>query len=340
MHRKKQLRPMGVPFGTATIDGKNQATLTSNPNGQGHARDLADEKWKKYAPSSATDEGDYYLFPVLRATLSSHEAAPVLYHLPIPPGGSESGSFHGFLDALHQTYGHLELFRVIDVDAGFTSLQNAQLITTYGYYYLMGLKENQPTLYQKAKNLFIGQWASKTPPKISIAEERNGAVIRRSLWVSNRLEGAITSAGEWSDVTEVWCVRQETEKKDGTVTTEDRYFLTSIPVKSLTNNQKLLMVRRHWVVENDVFNSLDLQWREDDAIWSTRGNAIGTLGVLRLLAYNIVQFLRKRHLCRKRKDGTRAAPLSWRELFEVITDVFKGLHVGQRETLQGSISIA
>lgn len=339
MHRKKQLRSEVGSLGTATIDGKNLATLTLNPNGQGHPRELAEDKWKKYAPSRASDEGDYYLFPALRATLSSNEAAPVLYHQAIPPGGSESGSFHGFLDALHQAYGHLELFRVIDVDAGFTSLQNAQLITSYGYYFLMGLKDNQPTLLQKAKNHFICQWVNKKPALKVTHEVRNGATVRRSLWVSNRLEGAITSAGEWSDVTEVWCVRQETEEKNGTVKCEDRFFLSSIPVEMLNGSQRLRMIRQHWVVENDVFNSLDVQWKEDSAVWSTQGKAIGTLGVLRLIAYNIVQFLRKRHLCRKKPDGTRVAPLPWRALFEVITDVFKGLNVGQREAPQVSITI-
>ena len=55
-------------------------------------------------------------------------------------------------------------------------------------------------------------------------------------------------------------------------------------------------VRNHWRIENNVFNSLDVIWREDDMPWSTKGFALFTLGMLRCLAYNLIQYLRVRHL--------------------------------------------
>lgn len=339
MHRSKRLKPQGVPWGVATIDGKNIATLSNNPNGQGHPRDIADEKWKRLAPASAEGQGDYYLFPALRATLSSNAATPAIYHMPLPPGTSESTCFHRMLDELHHAYGHLELFRVIDVDAGFTSWNNAQLVSCYGYYYLMGLKDNQPTLMESTKRLFLGHLAYNRPPLAQTCEKRNGKTVRRSLWVSNRLEDAVTSAGQWTDLTQVWFVRQETEGPDGDITLEDRYFLTSIPAETVTGEQILWMVRRHWAVENDVFNSLDLQWREDSAPWITKGNGIGVLGILRLMAFNVVQFLRKRHLCRKKSDGSYPKPLPWRDLFEKITEVLKGFIQAETQARRGAATL-
>ena len=53
------------------------------------------------------------------------------------------------------------------------------------------------------------------------------------------------------------------------------------------------------------------------------GNAIWALGVLRLVAYNTAQILRKRRLRRKKDDGSQRAPMSWRSLFKVIEKAFE-----------------
>ena len=74
----------------------------------------------------------------------------------------------------------------------------------------------------------------------------------------------------------------------------------------------------HWRVENDCFNSLDLQWREDFGIWCTKGDAVLGLSLLRVMAYNLVQMLRRRRLRRKTEDGNYREPLSWRSLFKAI----------------------
>ena len=69
---------------------------------------------------------------------------------------------------------------------------------------------------------------------------------------------------------------------------------------------------------HDCFNSLDVQWREDSAPWCTRGNAILGLSLLRVMAYNLAQQLRRRRLRRKDEDGRQAEPMSWRSLFKAI----------------------
>ena len=81
--------------------------------------------------------------------------------------------------------------------------------------------------------------------------------------------------------------------------------------------------RNHWGVENDSFNSLDRQWHEDAGPWCTRGTAIWALGVLRLLAYNTAQILRRRRLRKKNQGATWAAPMSWRLLFKAIEKSFE-----------------
>ena len=133
--------------------------------------------------------------------------------------------------------------------------------------------------------------ATVEPPEAQTDwERRNGKCIRRQLWRTGSMEGFENTAGKWTHLRQTWLVRQETEI-NGKITTEDRYFITAIEWHYLDPDQILLLVRNHWGVEV-TFNSLDLQWREDSAPWCTHGEAIPALGILRLMAYNLVQIFR------------------------------------------------
>jgi hypothetical protein len=86
---------------------------------------------------------------------------------------------------------------------------------------------------------------------------------------------------------------------------EERYFITSLSWDNLSPKAILRVVRNHWAIKKKVFNSLDLCWREDDAPWCSRGQAVWVLGLLRLMASGLVQFCRKCHLHRKSREGKR-----------------------------------
>jgi hypothetical protein len=130
------------------------------------------------------------------------------------------------------------------------------------------------------------------------------------------MEGFENTAGKWTHLRQTWLVRQETEI-NGKITTEDRYFITAIEWHYLDPDQILLLVRNHWGVEV-TFNSLDLQWREDSAPWCTHGEAIPALGILRLMAYNLVQIFRCCRLRGRKRDGTKSSPVTWRITFKII----------------------
>ncbi len=130
LHRSKRLAPAVLPFGVATIDGKNLATLGHDADGAGHKRSKENEKWqpKGHADSSAP----YWLMPALRSTLTSAEAMPCIYQKRLPPGTGESTSFCALVDELHRAYGKSGMFEVLDVDAGLTSLANADHVDALG----------------------------------------------------------------------------------------------------------------------------------------------------------------------------------------------------------------
>jgi hypothetical protein len=70
-------------------------------------------------------------------------------------------------------------------------------------------------------------------------------------------------------------------------------------------------VRLHWGIENDLFGSLDIHWKEDCRAWCYKGEGVLNQSYLRLLAYNICQIIRRR-------GGKKIAWPSWYEVFHWI----------------------
>jgi len=322
-NRSKMLKPSGLPCGVATVDGKNLATLDHDADGTGHRRTSENAKWHKKDKKTAGRGKPYWLMPVLRATLTSAEARPCMLQMALPPGAGESTVCPDFVDALHQAYGKSDLIEIFDFDSGFTSLVNADHVNAHGYAYVFGLKGNQMALHDEARRLLYRKAKSEGPEAQTDWEPRNGGRIRRKLWRTREMCGYWTDAGCWGHLRQTWYVLQETEYPDGRVEREDRFFLTSLLWNRLSASQILTLVRRHWAIENDTFNSLDLQWREDSGPWCTQGQSVWCLGLLRIMAYNIVQSLRRRRLRPKNDMGAWLSPMRWRTLFEKIKDALK-----------------
>lgn len=331
--RAKMLGPVGLPCGVVTVDGKNLATLLHDAGGAGHARSSENEKWQR--PSGSKDE-EYYLVPALRAALTSAEARPIVHQMALPPGTGESSLFCALVDELHSAYGRSGMFEVIDTDAGLTSLGNADHVNALGYTYVFGLKGNQPEMHEEARRLLLSMTRNEAAEAETPWERREGKRIRRKLWRTAEMAGFANSVGTWTHLRQTWLVRQETEHPNGEVAVEDRCFITSALWNYFKPEQILGLVRNHWRVENDCFNSLDVQWREDSAPWCTQGNAILGLSLLRVMAYNLAQQLRRRRLRRKDEDGSYMNPLSWRSLFKVITLTLESAIGGDEALLAAS----
>jgi len=323
LYRSKMLAPVVLPCGIATVDGKNLATLDHDADGTGHARSSKNAKWHKSTNEENKRGTGYFLMPALRTVLTSAEAKPGIYQIPLPPGAGESTVFPEMVDGLHKSYGRSGMIGIIDVDAGLTSLANANHVNELGYGYIFGLKGNQPELFAEAKALLLPMVESQLPEAQTSWERRSGKQIRRRLWRTDEMAGIENSVGQWDHLRQTWLVRQETMDAQGNVETEDRYFVTSLLWNYLKPWQILLVVRNHWGVENNAFNSMDLQWREDHGPWCTMGTAVWTLGVLRMIAYNTAQVLRCRRLRKKNEDGSLKAPMRWRSLFKEIESALR-----------------
>jgi hypothetical protein len=237
--------------------------------------------------------------------------------MPVGSKTNEMGEFIAFFDALMDAYGAGDLFEIVTVDAGMTSKANADHVHAAHKAYVMALKETQPELLREAERL-LRPLTHLAPEAETPWEKAQGREVRRRLYRTDEIAGY----HEWAHLRQVWLVVQETRSPDGTVETEERFFLTNLHRGRLTAFQCLLVVRGHWGVET-CFWSLDVPWREDALPWRRTGRAVEVLGLLRLMAYNLLQLLRRRHLRERRPDGRVADAPAWRRVFEWVRQALR-----------------
>jgi len=296
--RHKALMPCGLPCGVLAFDGKGLGRLDH------------DAKGSAQKAHRAHDQSPYWLPRVLRAVLTSAAAKPALDQLSIPPDTNEMGVFADFFE--EQVLGYGDLFEIVTVDAGMTSRDNANRVQAHDKGYVMALKENQPELWAEARRQLLP--LTSHPAQAETPWQRHqGKLIRRRQYRSLEMAGY----HGWTHLQQGWLVRQETRDpndSEGRITIEDRYFVTNLRKGRLGPSQILLVVRNHWGIENDCFWSLDAAFGEDTHPWATQGHAVEVLGLLRLMAYNLLQLARKRHL-RPRPVARQADLPSWQQLF-------------------------
>ena len=302
MWRAKALQPQQLPCGVLSIDGKGLGKLEHDAQGQAQK-------------SHHHDGTPYWLARVLRASLVSAASKPVVDQLPIGARTNEMGSFGAFFDALVDAYD--PLFEIITVDAGMVSKANADRVHAADKGYVMALKDNQPELLREAKRLLAPRHRGK--PVATSTERYRGRIVQRRLYRC----GDITQFHRWTHLKQVWLVEQSSCDAHGKTQTEQRFFLTNLHPGRLTHAQVLAVVRLHWGIENDVFWSLDMQWREDSVPWCSSGHAVEVLSLIRLMAYNLVQLARKRSL-RPRADPHKRVPIPpWRNVLRWMRDALR-----------------
>jgi hypothetical protein len=292
-HRRHALEPDGLPFGVVAMDGKG----TALPSCDDH-----------YAQRQSQDEGRQLvgLLRTMTCSLVSSRARVCLDAVPIPASTNEMGQFESALRSLVAAYRGLDLFRLVSYDAGACSESNAAAIRVHGLHYLLGLKGTQPTLLGEAERLL-----GVLSPEHAVAhsEDAMGAGKRwvRRLYLSTGIAGF----HGWEHLRTVLRVESEQlDPKGRRVAYENRYFLSSLPIARLTAAQWLLLVRRHWAVENNCHHTLDAVFREDEHPWieSEPRGALAVL-LLRRIAYNLLSLFRS---VTQRSEEHRASP--WRLL--------------------------
>jgi hypothetical protein len=297
-YRRSALRPEGLPFGVVAMDGKHTAITAWD-----------EEYSQRQGEGAKAASGAHGVVRTFTCALVSSRAKVCLDAPPIPPATNEMGHFAEVFDALLESYGRGELFLMVTADAGSASEANGAHVVEANRHYLFGLKKTQPTLLAEAQ----AQLAHRTASEADAESEDvcKPYVVRRRLYLTEDMAGF-----EWDHLRTV--LRVETEKEHletGEVVPMDEddanhYYLSSLPAEALMTSQWLLLVRRHWGVENGCHHTFDTAFVEDDRPWIVN-DPKGTVVVLllRRMAYNLLALFRD---VTQRAEANRGTP--WKNL--------------------------
>jgi hypothetical protein len=291
-HRRKALQPVGLPFGVAALDGKSTTASAWD-----------DEYAQKQRHSEGL--GASGLVRTVTCSLVSSAARACIDAIPIPASTNEMGHFPSAFKSLMQAYGKSDLFKLVSYDAGACCEAHGRLVVDSGRHYLFGLKGTQPTLLNEAKVLLGGLGADEAEAQ-TIDVESNQRTVTRRLYRTSELAGYL----DWTHLRTVVRVESETVEDGKVAEHEDRYFVSSLPSEALSAAQWLLLVRRHWGVENNCHHTWDTVFEEDDRPWiekSPQGMVVVML--LRRIAYNMLALFRA---VTQRAQERRQTP--WRDL--------------------------
>jgi predicted transposase YbfD/YdcC len=147
---------------------------------------------------------------------------------------------------------------IITIDAMGTQTAIAEKIRKKRADYVLALKGNQGTFEDDVALYFSDRDLLKNCDYTYKIEKSRGNVEKREYWQTDDISW-LTQKTAWKGLKTIGMTRNEIRKKDGTVSTETRYFISS-----LGRDVELLArcIRGHWVVESFHWH-LDVTFRED-----------------------------------------------------------------------------
>ena len=293
MWRSKQLSHDAFPLGVVALDGKS--VWTSTTKGLDGARESVDGRTVTWS------------LRMLNAVLVSSSVKPCLDVQLIPEKAGEPAAFRDMVKRLALGFPN---FEVVTGDAGLLCRESADVVRAAGKHYILGLKGNQPKLHDYAVSAFA---ALQNQARVETLEKRNGALVTRML---HTLVVHDVAEFDLKGAQEVWRVAQTTQRAGLAPVVEERYFVSSLPPRSLSPTEKLRAVRLHWGIQNNRHWTLDVAFKEDDhQPCQTSVEAIEVSCWLRALAYNLIAGLRIRG---PKKDKRH---LPWRRVMQLYRDL-------------------
>ena len=169
---------------------------------------------------------------------------------------------------------------IVTIDAAGCYKPTVEKIVSKKADYVIGLKKNQPKLYEAVEEHFM-----YTPGKYSpvYTEEKNGGrVEKREYWLETDLKW-LEPKDEWQGLKSVGMVKSIVERK-GVPSFEFRFFISSLG----SIDEFAYAVRKHWSIENNLHWSLDVIFREDDSRVK-KGNAPLNSNVLSKIALSLLK---------------------------------------------------
>ena len=194
--------------------------------------------------------------------------------------------------------------KIVTGDAMFAQRELSWQIVEAGGDYVWAVKDNQSTLRQDIELLFQPE---KTVKGFSqgtqdfrtdgTQEKKHGRIERRTLTASAELKGYL----DWPGAEQVFKLERDFKRtRDGHVTHEVVYGITSLTAEEAGPKQLLQISRSHWGIENGLHYRRDETLRED---WChlKRGQAPRAMAVINNLIVGLVLRLGRTNLAEARR---------------------------------------
>lgn len=183
-----------------------------------------------------------------------------------------------------------ELLKVMELegatvraDAMMCQTEIAALIVEKHGHYCFPVKGNQPTLLADLQLFFESDPQCQTK---TIVEKGHGRIETRTYRFATNIRG-LDPEKRWKGLKAVGCVTTTTEK-NGTITTENQYFITS----NADFSHFVTVTRKHWRIENNLHWNLDVVYGEDKSRIK-KENAPSNINVLRKVSLCLLQRAKK-----------------------------------------------
>ena len=190
----------------------------------------------------------------------------------------------------------LEMFcqkgMVITIDAMGTQKEIAATIVEKGADYVLSLKGNHKSLFERAsKYLEYGvmsmnkELLRENGQYAQTLEKGHGRIEKRECYISFETDW-LWSASEWKGIAGFGVIVTTREEMGKEPTISYNYFIFSL---ENTDASEILRIKRsHWAIENNLHWSLDMLFREDDSR-ATSGNSAENLNILRKEALKLMK---------------------------------------------------
>ncbi len=195
----------------------------------------------------------------------------------------------GEKNALDEILELLDLsYCVITLDAAYCYTDVAEKIVKSEADYLIGLKGNQPTLFEAAKDLLencpaIEVHADEQKSSHGRLEQRTCKVLNFSNLDKEYHEKYDSLFSKWAKLNcLIMVVCERTVKLNSKTSAEARFYISS---KELNPKRANEIVRQHWHVENSLHWVLDAILGEDRST-KRDGNSAQNFSILRKMAFN------------------------------------------------------
>lgn len=308
-HRRHSLDAIAdhVPVPMVTLDGKYYAKAWIRLEDEG------DESWKKdfpYFQEKRRDSGRVIGEVRVMSVLLVRGNAPVfLDAVPVRGATNEMGTFNEVFERLMGQWGDKQLFRLVSMDAGMVSRENADIVDAADMGYLMAIKDNQPEMIAEMKRQLAGR--SHAEADYHSEERYQGKTVEYRLWRTKDIAGW----NGWGHIKQGFREERRVIHEDPETTDEvgTRYFVTNRLFPHLNTKDWLRVIRNHWQVENNGHCVLDVSMNEDNRPWSRQPHIHLLIALLRRVAFNLLSLYRG--VC-QRSEKNRAMP--WRSLLNQV----------------------